>query len=485
MRKARESWLTAFLLSGLAAAAAAQDPKPGPVVDLATLAPGVLHSGLGAAPDPTQTYELYLPKAFTPDRRWPLLMVFDPRSRGKFAAGLFQAAAERHGWIVASSNNTMSDGPFEPNVRAVNAMFPDLMRRLPIDPKRIYATGFSGGAILSWVVGLRSGQLAGVISVGGRPPDNFEKDLPPFAVWAAAGETDFNYLPTLELDRVAGRAGVAHRLEPFPGPHSWFDAAEAERAVAWMEILAMRDGLRPRDEPAIDAAFAEDLAGAEALAAGGDLLRATRRLHAIALTFRGLRDVAAVEARRAELAATPAFRAAEKEEKWAERYEEQGLRRIAETLAVLKGEEPPPSPAKLRGMVGIDGLLGQAAEGGPRGRAAERVLYSVRSQFGFYLMRDLFARGDFVTAVAALQLATAAGSDNPATWYNLACAQARSGAKRDALASLSRALDHGMPQPEQMETDADLAALRGEPEFDRLVERAHALARNEGPPPAP
>lgn len=473
------------MVAALGAPALAQEPKPGPVVELVTLEPGVLHSGLGAAPDPTQTYELYLPKAFTPERRWPLLLVFDPRSRGKFAAELFVAAAERYGWIVASSNNTMSDGPFEPNVRAVNAMFPDLMRRLPIDPKRIYATGFSGGAILSWVVGLRSGTLAGVISVGGRPPDNFEKDLPRFALWAAAGEIDFNYLPTLELDRLAERAGVAHRFEPFPGPHSWFEAPEAERAVAWMEILAMRDGLRPRDERAIDASLATDLAGAEELAAAGDALAAARRLHGIALTYRGLREVAGVETRRAQLVATPAYRAAEKEEKWVERYEEQGRRRIAEALALLRSEEPAPSPAKLRGAVGIDGLLGQAAAGGPRGKAAERVLFSVRSQFGFYLMRELFARGDYATAVAALQLATAAGSDSPATWYNLACAQARTGAKRDALASLAKSLDYGLPQPLQMETDADLAALRGEPEFARLLERARQLAAEAPAAPAP
>jgi predicted Zn-dependent protease len=136
-------------------------------------------------------------------------------------------------------------------------------------------------------------------------------------------------------------------------------------------------------------------------------------------------------------------------------------------------------------MVNVDGLLGQATEGGSRGQAAERVLASVRSQFGFYLMRELFAKGDFVTAVAALQIATAAGSESPAIWYNLACAQARTGARHDALASLSRALDYGLPPPLQMETDADLAALRGEPEFARLLERARELARSAEPPPAP
>ncbi len=156
------------------------------------------------------------------------------------------------------------------------------------------------------------------------------------------------------------------------------------------------------------------------------------------------------------------------------RYEEQGRRRIAETLALLTSPEPPPSQAKLRGTLGLNGLLGQAAAGGPRGEAAERVLFSVRAQFGFYLMRELFAKGDFATAVGALQLATAAGPDNPVAWYNLACAQARIGQKRDALASLGRALDLGMAQPEQLAEDTDLASLRGEAGFQLLLERARA-----------
>ena len=43
--------------------------------------------------------------------------------------------------------------------------------------------------------------------------------------------------------------------------------------------------------------------------------------------------------------------------------------------------------------------------------------------------------------------------------YNLACAQARSGLAEAALASLGQALDHGLAQPLQMATDADLASL--------------------------
>ncbi|MCB1009471.1 MAG: tetratricopeptide repeat protein [Acidobacteria bacterium] len=457
-----------------ALAAETASPERGPVVDLATLAPGEIHSGLGAAPDPTQTFELYLPSSFDPAKRWPLLLVFDPRSRGKLAAEIFRPVAEELGWIVASSDNTMSDGPWEPNIRAVNAMFPDLVSRLPVDTGRIYATGFSGGAMLSWIVGVRTGQLAGVLSVGGRLPDGLEKRPIGFAFWATAGRSDFNYRPSAELDELAAELGVPHRLEYFDGPHTWLSPEEARRALRWFEVLAMRDGKRPRDDAFLDAELAADVAGADALERDGRTLEALRRLEAVVSTYGGLRDVSVVETRLRALDRSAAAKAARKEEKWAARYEEQGLRRLTETVWLLRQNEVPPPPSKLRSTLGLQGLLSQRDAGGERGEAASRVLASVSSQLGFYLMRDLFASGDFPKAVAALAIATEVTPDSPFAWYNLACAQARTGDHKHAIASLERALDAGLPRPDQMKSDSDLDSLRDEPAFQQLLARAIA-----------
>jgi Flp pilus assembly protein TadD len=236
----------------------------------------------------------------------------------------------------------------------------------------------------------------------------------------------------------------------------------------------MRDGLRPRDEAAIDEALAADRAAAEALAAAGDPLGAARGFAAIAETYRGLRPVDAEARRAAEIEGSPAARAARKEETSIARYEEQGRRRISETLAYFKSEEVLPVPGKLRASLQLDALLARSQEGGPRGLAADRVLASVGAQFGFYLVRELFARGDYGTAAASLALAVEARPHDPFLWYNLACAQARVGRKRDALASLTRALDEKIPNPAQIAEDADLVSLRGEPEWAGLLARATA-----------
>lgn len=58
--------------------------------------------------------------------------------------------------------------------------------------------------------------------------------------------------------------------------------------------------------------------------------------------------------------------------------------------------------------------------------------------------------------------------------YNLACAQAQFGRKREALASLRQAVSLGAPGQfgEQLEKDQDLAPLRTEPEFRKVVAEA-------------
>lgn len=236
-------------LAALLAAPVAADGSAATPAVLTSLERGVLHERIATTPDPTQSFTLFLPTAFDPARRWPLLLVFDPRARGRLGAELFAPAAERWGWIVASSENTRSDGDFEVNRRAVNAMFPDLVARLPVDERRIYATGFSGGAIVAWILGQSTGRLAGVIAVGGRPVEGHDRLPPSFDVWIEAGRTDFNYQPSLQLAALAAKGDRAHRFEVFEGRHEWFPPEDAARAVAWLELAAARDGTAPMPPP--------------------------------------------------------------------------------------------------------------------------------------------------------------------------------------------------------------------------------------------
>src|ERR1700740_3071463 len=71
-----------------------------------TPAPGAVHGSVTVTADPTNSYALYLPSAYSPAKRWPLLLVFDPFARGEVSVKLFHEAAEKYGFIVVGSNNS-------------------------------------------------------------------------------------------------------------------------------------------------------------------------------------------------------------------------------------------------------------------------------------------------------------------------------------------------------------------------------------------
>ena len=133
----------------LAAALAVQAP-----VDSAPRVPlGAITDPVRCGADPGLSYALYLPSAYSPQKPWPILYVFDPRGRGRLAAELFRDVAERRGFLVASSNNTESDNPEAPNDRVISILLEDTHGRLSIDERRIYASGFSGGARMACGLG--------------------------------------------------------------------------------------------------------------------------------------------------------------------------------------------------------------------------------------------------------------------------------------------------------------------------------------------
>ena len=116
---------------------------------------GTIVEDVKCAADPSQSYALYLPSGYSPDRQWNLLIGFHPGARGRAIVEKFQAAAEQYGYIVAASN-TSRNGPWAVSGAAAKAMSADLGQRFAIDPRRIYATGMSGGARVALQIALNN-----------------------------------------------------------------------------------------------------------------------------------------------------------------------------------------------------------------------------------------------------------------------------------------------------------------------------------------
>jgi dienelactone hydrolase len=385
------------------------------------------------------------------------------------AADLFRDAAEEYRWILLSSNDSRSDTSSDPNIRALRALWPEAQGRYAADPKRTYLAGFSGTAKFAWAIARQAKGVAGVIASGaGWEPQHFDERLsvPSFGT---AGDTDFNYTPMREVHARLREWGSPQRLEIFEGAHTWMSAALARQAIEWMEVQAMKEGLRPKDEALVARLLKEDLARATELEAVGRFLEAQRRYTAAADTFENLAPVTTARREAARIEALPVTRhLADEERRWDE-YEQSMWRLHQAAYAELRTAEPPFRTALFSMRFRIGALQDHARAEGYEGVVGRRLLQTLATNAGYYLAADLTGQGDHARAAVALAVATEARPETPYLWYNLACARARAGSRGPALDALERAAALGFSNRELIASDEDLESLRDEARFQALV----------------
>jgi predicted esterase len=437
--------------------------------------PGEIVPRVVCEADPERSYALYLPTAYSPERTWPLLYLYDPRKRGAVAAERFREAAEAYGWILAASNDTASDDPTAPNASAVNAMWADTHRRFSVDPRRVYASGFSGGARLAILLALqREGEVAGVFAAGGGFPDSASpRSGMRFIFFGAVGSLDFNYGEMRRLDRALAKVGAVHRLAVFDGPHSWCPAPTCRAGIEWLELQAMKGGTRAKDPAVVERLLRERREKAAADESAGRALEAWRRYSEAAEDFRGLTDTTDLGAAATRLAASAAVRAAMAEEEKREDSEARRASKLRTDLMSALAEETPPPVKFLMNRLQLGRLKGEATSDRPEPDrlSAARVLESIFVQTAFYLPRDFAARHDFVRAELTTGIAAELKPDRAgAVFYNLACFRALAGDRKGAIASLRNAVAKGYNDVAAMETDPDLASLREDRGYRALVE---------------
>jgi hypothetical protein len=268
--------------------------------------------------DGSQNYALYLPSAYTPDHSWPVIFGFDPGGHGRNAVDRYHAAAEKYGYIVAGSNNSRN-GSTETD-RVVRTMLADITSRFAVDRKRMYTAGMSGGSRVAFAVALNA-DIAGIFASSAGYPDGKPRKTVPFAVFMTAGTEDFNHLEMRGIDR---DLASPHRLEIFTGGHMWLSPELAMDGVEWMELQAMKSGLKARDEAEIDAILAKRAAAVAGSRIDKDTYLAAQ---AIAADFGGLRDVSPFASQAASLGKDKAVRAALKKDR---DEDEQEIAKLAE-----------------------------------------------------------------------------------------------------------------------------------------------------------
>lgn len=460
-----------LLLAALSLAAAPAAALP----VSAELPRGQVVEQVTCAADAAQAYALYLPSGYTPERKWPIVYAFDSHGRGAEIARLLLPGAERYGWIVASSRSSSNLAPMQENFAVMSALWADTHARFTIDDRRVYALGFSGLVRFAVSLALTApGSLAGVIGANGGWPlgqtPAKQNDIPFFFT---VGDTDFAYYELRDLQEKLESVGLPHRLEIFAGSHQWPPEELFTRAVGWMELQAMRRGLRGKEPALIEGLWSEDLARAHAFEAAGQLDEAHTLYTALVRDFTGLRDTADAGKEVARLDGSEAFRRERETRLARERRDREYLEKAPRLFKEAPAQPTPDHVSQLLADLKITELKKKAkSDPDPEERlSAERVLYAVYIQTGLYLPREYSSLGQYDRAIFFLQVAAEIDPDVPNIPYRLATAYARKGNRRRALDYLELSVQKGWADLQALETERAFDPLRNKEQYRRIVQQ--------------
>jgi len=455
-----------MMVSGACLAAYAQTP-----------AAGVVHASVAVTADPSNSYALYLPTAYSPARRWPILLAFDPFARGETSVKLFREAAEKYGFIVVGSNNSRN---FQDPSAAIRLLGADVKEHYSVDPRRLYVTGLSGGArVASSLAMACKGCVAGVIANSAGLPSGRSTPGPEVADWfLVAGTTDFNYPEMLHLNEALERNNAVSRFVVFDGPHGWMPKNFAEQSLAWLQLRAMVKGLALVDKDFVGKQFDERMTEAQSAQKSGDILTAARAYHEIAVDFRTLRDVKEQEALAKSLADSEAFHKAKKNEKAALELEDEVATKVGTLVAgIAELLDNRDAFAKLETAAENESRDQRQSSNPERRNAIARGLASAFA-YAVETGQQAMLKKDYRSAREMFQACEIIQPDSAWAIYLSATAHAELGEKKEAIQALKRAMEKGLTNPKALD-DTAFDRMRNEEAFKQIAASLSGAPKQE------
>lgn len=188
------------------------------------------------------------------------------------------------------------------------------MKDLKPNPKRIYASGFSGGARLATSLGSGSQLLQGVLSCGAAL--NLDSrglpSIPSYSYAVIMGNEDMNYYELAFTKKYLDKIKMPHEIFVTEMKHRWPDEDQILLAFDWLELEAYKNRLIPVDSDVIQQVYTNYLKRAGFMKKTDRLLSANEEYLRILRNFRRYYNLDSVENLSNELRQSKSFRAQKK-----------------------------------------------------------------------------------------------------------------------------------------------------------------------------
>jgi dienelactone hydrolase len=421
--------------------------------------------------DANFSYALYLPSNYTPNKKWAMLYGFDPAARGRIPVEQFKEAGEKYGYIVVGSNDSRN-GPAVNLNKIFAAIWKDTHERFSIDEKRVYTTGFSGGArVASAVAYSLQGAVAGVIACGAGFPTNITPSKSvPFVFFATIGTEDFNMPELRALDKALDNFDIVHRLAIFEGGHIWAESLLCMEAIEWMELQGMKTARTPENEPLIDALLQKKLEQAKAFEAAQNVYQTYLIYASIAADFKGLRETGEFEAKARQLKETKPVKEQTRQQREEDFKQMKYLRELLTLKESLKDfDNRAVALSELKTLIGNLKKRADDKENISERQMARRTLGAFSAN-SFEGAQALIFEKNYSAAATSLEIAALVRPESSAIFFSLARAYALNGNKKKALEALKNAVEKGLTDAAAIEQNEAFLILRDDAEFKKIVE---------------
>ncbi|CAL65471.1 hypothetical protein [Christiangramia forsetii] len=228
----------------------------------------------------SDTYALYTPSDYSPEKKWPVIFVFDPKGRGATTANLFRAAAEDQKYLIASSNINLKSKPIDTIISTARSMMNEVLNSFPIDPAMVYTAGMGEGAQVGSALPLLYKQMAGVMAIGNSfvNPDYLDKKNP-YMFIGIVGNKDYMVYEMESYLRFYDDINFTTDIYYFDGKEDeWPGSSVISNAISGFTIEAIKKGLRTKDQDFIQKLYENEVAYTETLRRTRNYFTASQKL---------------------------------------------------------------------------------------------------------------------------------------------------------------------------------------------------------------
>ena len=204
-------------------------------------------------------FSLYLPRDFTTEKQWPLLLVFDLDGKERQAMSIFVGPAEKEGYVLVSPKvkDTVS---LTTNMIITNNVLEEIVNILPIQKERIYTAGASAGGRFAGLVPIFIKGVSGVISMGASLTNTDLLNVRrPFHFIGIVSKNDYNYPTMLDDEKLLDRYKFPNQVLLHEQNSAWPEVDYLQKGLQLFTLAVMGRKQIPQDSLYVEKAYQEDL----------------------------------------------------------------------------------------------------------------------------------------------------------------------------------------------------------------------------------